>query len=715
MTKKLRIKMIDKKENIVRVYLIYIGMVLFALMILFQIIKVQFVYGGTLKQEAKERTLILKKIKAPRGNIFADNEPKTTLALSVPRYNVYMDLMTVKEDLFYKQIGALADSLSNIFPYKTSQEWESTLRHEREVDSNQYFRIKSRLRNSDLRRIKTFPIFNKGKNRGGLIVLREMKRVKPYGLLAFRTIGYYRELEGDSSKGIKPVTLKVGLEGAYNDYLKGQDGEMLMKKIRGNEWKPIKSDLSKEPIKGADLYTSIDINIQDVAESALMQQLIEQDAEKGCVVLMEVETGYVKAIANLIKNKKTGEFFESQNIAIGTVTEPGSTFKLASMLVALEDGKIRLTDTVNMNGTYRFYDRVLHDSHLGGYGRNTIQVAFEKSSNVFAKIIDDNYRSNPQQYIDGLKRLGLKQPLGIDIKGEGKPKIKNATLKEGFSGVTLSSMAIGYEVEITPLQTLALYNAVANNGKMMKPQFVKQVKRNGEVLEEFAPVVLKEQIASPENITLAQKALEGVVERGTARNIRARGFKIAGKTGTAKIAKNGKYTGNNYQASFCGYFPADNPKYSCIVVIQGPTKNIYGAVVSGTVFKEIADKIYANGLDNVNAVAEPSPKMPYSKNGYKPDLEKVMQEMDVPVRDKADEYEWVRTSTKEEGVDFYKEKISNDLMPNVKGMGLGDALYLLESKGLSVRTVGSGVVKTQSIKAGSRITSGQLVTIELVE
>lgn len=704
-----------KKWMITRVYIVYVAMLVFALFILVQIVKVQLIDGVELKKEAEQRTVTLRKIKAPRGNIFADNNPRTTLALSVPRYNVYMDLMTVKEKLFESSLSALADSLSNMFVHKTAREWERTLRYEREVDSNQYFKIKSRLRNADLRRLKTFPIFEKGKNKGGLIVLREMKRVKPYGMLGFRTIGYYRELEGDSSKGIRPDTLRVGLEGAYNKFLKGQDGEMLMKRIRGNEWKPLKSALSREPIAGADLYTSIDVNIQDVAETALMTQLVEQDAVKGCVVLMEVETGYVKAIANLTKNVKTGKFFETQNLAVGAVSEPGSTFKLASLLVALEDNKIRLTDTVNMTGTYKFYDRTLHDSKVGGYGKNTIQYAFEKSSNIFAKIIDDNYRTNPQEYIDGLVDLGLRDKLGLDIIGEGEPKLKNANLKEGFSGVTLSSMAIGYEVEITPLQTLALYNAVANNGRLMKPQFVKEIVRDGEVLQSFEPVVLKERIASKINIRLVKRALEGVVERGTAKNIRALGFKIAGKTGTAKIAKDGRYNTNNYQASFCGYFPADNPKYSCIVVIQGPTKNIYGAVVSGTVFKEIADKIYANGLGNFNKVEEQSNKMPYSKNGYRTELGKVMKTMGVPVNDKAGDYDWVKTQTGESSVDFFVQKIKNGIMPNVVGMGLGDALYLLESKGVSVEVKGSGIVAKQSVLVGRKIIEGQLITLELVE
>lgn len=707
--------MSTKKENIIRVYVVYVAMLLFAFMLLFQIVKVQFVDGSELQQEAKVRTLVMRNIKAPRGNIFADNEPRTTLALSVPRYDIYMDLMTVKEELFNENIEALSDSLSALFIYKTKAEWLSTLRHEREVDSNQYYRIKTKVRNADLRRMKTFPIFEKGKNRGGFIVIRNLERVKPYGYLASRTVGRYKEVKGDSVRGIKADTVAIGLEGAYNYYLEGQDGEMLMKRIRGNEWKPVSSDLSLEPIPGADLYTSIDVNIQDVAESALMKQLQEQNAEKGCVILMEVETGYVKAIANLSKGSEEGSFNESYNMAVGRVSEPGSTLKLATLLTMLEDNKIRLTDSIDMPGVYRIYDRVLHDSRPGGYGRNTVQYAFEKSSNVFAKLVDDNYRTNPQSYIDGLVRLGLRDSLRLDIKGEGKPKLKNATSKEGFSGVTLSSMAIGYEIEITPMQTLALYNAVANGGRLMKPQFVKEVRRGGKLIESFEPVVLKKQIASEQNIALAKQALEGVVERGTAKNIRARGFKIAGKTGTAKkIDENGRY-GNKYQASFCGYFPAENPKYSCVVVIQGPTKNIYGAVVSGTVFKEIADKVYASGLDNLNSVADESTKMPYSKNGLRGDLQMVMERLGVQVNDKSGDYEWVKTITGDESVDFYSKKNSNNTMPDLKGMGLGDALYLLESKGLSVEVKGSGVVKTQSIDVGKEIINGQLVTLELVE
>jgi len=679
--------------------LVLVGM----LAVLARVLQIQVIEGDEWRKKSENLTIDYRTIDAVRGNIYAIDG--SLLATSVPKYEVRFDpnADAISDVFFNENIDSLAWSLANLFQDKSASAYKVELTNAR-LKNKRYYLIRRNVKFTELKAMRDFPIFRRGRFHGGFIYVQQNRRQLPFRVLAARTIGYDRENGGS-----------VGLEAAYGKELAGISGKRLEKKIAGGTWMPLSDSDDIDPQDGYDLVTTIDVNIQDVAEAALLRQLEEQQAGYGCVVLMEVETGYVKAIANLTKNVKTGKFFETQNLAVGAVSEPGSTFKLASLLVALEDNKIRLTDTVNMTGTYKFYDRTLHDSKVGGYGKNTIQYAFEKSSNIFAKIIDDNYRTNPQEYIDGLVDLGLRDKLGLDIIGEGEPKLKNANLKEGFSGVTLSSMAIGYEVEITPLQTLALYNAVANNGRLMKPQFVKEIVRDGEVLQSFEPVVLKERIASKINIRLVKRALEGVVERGTAKNIRALGFKIAGKTGTAKIAKDGRYNTNNYQASFCGYFPADNPKYSCIVVIQGPTKNIYGAVVSGTVFKEIADKIYANGLGNFNKVEEQSNKMPYSKNGYRTELGKVMKTMGVPVNDKAGDYDWVKTQTGESSVDFFVQKIKNGIMPNVVGMGLGDALYLLESKGVSVEVKGSGIVAKQSVLVGRKIIEGQLITLELVE
>ena len=696
----------NKKESIVRVYLVYVAMLLFAVLVVVQIVRVQFVEGVELKHEAEIMTLSMRTIEAPRGNIYADNDRKTSLALSVPRYSVYMDLKTIGDSDFETGISALSDSLAVLFNTKTASQWKVELREKKYVDSSQYHFIKSRIRNEQLVRVREFPIFKLGKYRGGYIETSENKRVKPYEILASRTIGRVKEVKGEDS-------VYVGLEGAFNQYLRGVDGEMLMQKIEGSLWKPIQSDYSQDPVPGMDVYTSIDIDLQDVAERALLKQMKNQDALNGCVVLMEVETGYVKAIANITQDTVKGTFNEARNLAVWQASEPGSTFKLASLMVALDDGKVRITDSVNIQYRYRYFDRVLRDEHAHP-GKYTVQYAFEKSSNVISQIIYDAYRSNPQEYVDGLKDIGLHKKLGVDIIGEGSPYIKDAS-DSTFWLASHAWMAIGYEVLLTPLQMLSLYNAVANDGKMMKPQFVKEVRNGDEVVEVFNPIVLNEQVCSAETNNILKVLLEGVVERGTAKNIRARGFKIAGKTGTAKIAKNGGY-GKKYQASFCGYFPADNPKYSCIVVIQGPTNQIYGSVVSGTVFKEIADKVYAGSLDNSREPKLVLDEMnfPYSKHGSKKEIKAVMKKMNVAVQDGATDSDWVVTKTNLDNVVLQNRIIQNGQMPNVMGMGLQDALYLLESQGLTVKINGSGIVKNQSVIPGSEIFKKQLVTIELI-
>jgi len=691
-----------------------VGILLFAALVVGQTVNVQFIKGPELKEEAKEKVLSMHTIKAPRGNIYADNEHKTSLALSVPRYQIRIDLVTVSDEVFDNNIEELADSLESLFDTKQASQWVTDLTTQRE-NGNRYYLIKSNVRNDQLNRLIEFPILSLGPYAGGYIEVKENKRVLPYDLLAKRIVGYVRHRTADETNSGEADTIGVGLEYAYDKYLAGQDGEMLMKKIRGNEWKPIESDYSVEPIPGSDIYTSIDVNLQDVAESALLKQLKNQKAAWGTAIVMEVETGYIKAIANLEMDTADGNFYESFNHGIGSATEPGSTFKLASAIVGLEDGKFRVSDSVDMPGRYQFYDVVLHDSRSWGYGKNTIEYAFAKSSNVWAKIINDSYKRNPQQYIDGLKKLGLHRKLGVEIAGEAKPFIKDAD-NETFSGISLPWMAIGYEVQQTPMQTLALYNAVANDGKMMKPQFVKEIRKGDEVLEEYKPVVLDQRIASTNTIKTMQRLLEKVVEYGTAKGLKARGFDIAGKTGTAKIAVDNTGYGSEYQASFCGYFPADKPKYSCVVVIQGPTKDIYGASVSGTVFKEIADKVYAGGYESANQeqIDLTQYNYPFSKHGNKLKLAQVLKDMNVPVTDNGRDSEWVVTKTGKQRVEFQNRLISHDQVPNVVGMGLTDALYLLENQGLTVRVRGSGIVKDQSIDPGQEYYKGQLITIELI-
>ena len=693
------------KESLIRLYSVYFLVLFMGLGIVVQIFYLQIFKGEQLKSDANKQIFISKKVLAPRGNIYASNEQKTSLALSVPRYKVFVDLVTIREQDFIDNISDLSDSLSVLLSRRTSNEWNSELENQR-LDSNRYFFIARGLRNDQIERLRKFPIFNLGKYRGGCIILKSNQRVKPYGMLANRTVGYAVENDGKKS-------ILVGIEGAFNEYLKGQNGQMLMEKIRGNEWKPVDDELSIEPVPGSDVYTSIDVNIQDVAESALLKQLREQKAQKGCAVLMEVKTGFVKAIANLSFDPKTETYFEAQNHAVGLASEPGSTFKLASLLVALEQGKVEITDSVDMTGRYEFYDNYLTD---GGkiYGRNTIKDAFEKSSNVISQIIYDNYKKEPQEFIDGLKEIGIHQKLGLSILGEGVPLIKESS-DPTFTGITLPWMSIGYELKMTPLQTLALYNAVANEGTLLQPQFVKCIKKGSEIQKEYKPRILNASICSKATLRDLKVMLEGVVERGTAKNIKARGFSIAGKTGTSKIAQGSKGYGNKYQASFCGYFPSKDPVYSCIVVVQGPTKNIFGSVVSGTVFKEIADKVYAQEFQKENIVLKDTlNRYPYSRSGDKMSFLVASENMRIPVEDLSNKSkDWISTRTGKDAIKIIHKKMQKGLVPNVVGMGLIDATYMLEKYGLFVQPVGSGIVREQSIKAGLRINKGQKIILQL--
>jgi cell division protein FtsI (penicillin-binding protein 3) len=693
------------KESLIRLYSVYFLVLFMGLGIVVQIFYLQIFKGEQLKSDANKQIFISKKVLAPRGNIYASNEQKTSLALSVPRYKVFVDLVTIREQDFIENISNLSDSLSVLLARKTSNEWKTDLENQR-LDSNRYFFIARGLRNDQIERLRKFPIFNLGKYSGGCIILKSNQRVKPYGMLANRTVGYAVENDGKKS-------ILVGIEGAFNEYLKGQNGQMLMEKIRGNEWKPVDDELSIEPVPGSDVYTSIDVNIQDVAETALLKQLREQKAQKGCAVLMEVKTGFVKAIANLSFDPKTETYFEAQNHAVGLASEPGSTFKLASLLVALEQGKVEITDSVDMTGRYEFYDNYLTD---GGkiYGRNTIQDAFEKSSNVISQIIYDNYKKEPQEFIDGLKEIGIHQKLGLSILGEGVPLIKESS-DPTFTGITLPWMSIGYELKMTPLQTLALYNAVANEGTLLQPQFVKCIKKGSEIQKEYKPRILNASICSKSTLRDLKLMLEGVVERGTAKNIKARGFSIAGKTGTSKIAQGSKGYGNKYQASFCGYFPSKEPVYSCIVVVQGPTKNIFGSVVSGTVFKEIADKVYAQEFQKENIVLKDTlNRYPYSRSGDKMSFLVASENMRIPVEDLTNKSnQWISTRTGKDAIKIVHKKTQKGLVPNVVGMGLIDATYMLEKFGLFVQPVGSGIVREQSIKAGLRVNKGQKIILQL--
>ncbi|MDB2408897.1 penicillin-binding transpeptidase domain-containing protein, partial [Crocinitomicaceae bacterium] len=512
----------------------------------------------------------------------------------------------------------------------------------------------------------------------------------------------------------------IGIEGAFHDVLAGSSGQRVMQKL-ATGWK--KTDkYEKEAVSGSDLVLTIDSDIQEVVHSELEKQLIEMDASHGCVIVMEVKTGYIRAISNL-KRHADNTFTQPYNYAIGTRTAPGSTFKLASLMAALEDGKLHLDDIVNAKGKYTFKgsSKPLFDSNWGnGYGEITVKKAFEKSSNVLAPTINDKYKNEPHRFIERLEQFGLTDPLGIKLVGEKKPLVSRPGTNV-WSGLSIPYMAIGYEVEQVPLQTLSLYNTVANNGKMMKPLFVQEIRRSGEVVERFSPVVLKERICSQSTINKVKKCLEGVMKNGTGADLASVNFDIAGKTGTAKIMdESGQFLERNkseYQASFCGYFPAENPLYSCIVVIYKPKVNIHGAKVSGTVFAAVANKVFASNLqfhDAINEVGERSKKSPQIKSGYKSNVSSALSELGYE-----HEYNksgnWINSSKSSSKIKLSERKIVNNVMPNVTGMTAKDAVFLLESLGYVVKIKGYGQVVYQSVKEGEDVEKGRLIQITLKE
>lgn len=700
----------SKNTILSRIYLIYGMITLFALIIFGQTVNIIFFQGDEWVAKQEQLTRKFREIEAVRGNIYASDG--SLLATSIPKYEVRFDpnAEAISDEFFSENVDSLAIKLSQLFKDRSPQEYLTDLKTARKK-GERYHLIKHNVKYTDLKTLKTFPIFNKGQYKGGLITVQQNKRERPFKILAARTIGYERD-------GIKPV----GLEGAYTKELSGVKGSMMMQKIAGGVWMPIEEENGKEPEDGSDIYTTIDVNIQDVAENALLTQLSSHQADHGCVVLMEVPTGEIKAIANLQRGKD-GSYYESYNYAIGESTEPGSVFKLASLMAAFEDGYLELDDMVDTeDGTTKFYDATMRDSHKGGYGVISIKESFVKSSNVaISKEINRVYAEKPQSFVDRLYKMSLNKKVGVEIAGEGTPLIKS-TDDDTWSGITMPWMSIGYEVQMTPLQILTFYNAVANNGKMVKPKFVKEVRKRGKLVKELDTEVINSSICSKKTITMAKEMLEGVVENGTARNLKNTVYKIAGKTGTAQIA-NEKYgykydSKVSYQASFVGYFPADNPKYSCIVVVNAPSQNVYyGNLVAGPIFKEVADKVYASSIqihqeidDKENLAVS---RIPFAKDGYYTDHKTIYSTLNIKTELESASPKWAKVSTGDQSVKVYNKKIAPIYVPDVTGMSIKDALYILENQGLRVDFKGSGVVKSQSILPGEKIEKGKKIELEL--
>ncbi|GAB4379389.1 MAG: penicillin-binding protein [Salibacteraceae bacterium] len=701
-----------KKEMLNKSYLVYFIMALFGVAIVAKALLIQIVEGDYWRERAENLTTVYRDIEAVRGNIYADDG--SMLATSIPIYEIRMDLNAdgLTDEVFNENIDSLCIKLSELFKDKTALDYKRELVRARQ-EGKRYHLIKRNVRYPQMKKLRTFPIFNRGKYKGGLIILQQNKREKPFRLLASRTIGYDRP-------GIAPV----GLEGAYSKELSGVSGKRLMQRISGGLWMPINDDNEIEPQDGYDLHTTINLNIQDVAENALLKQLKRHDAHHGCVILMEVETGEIKAIANLSKDSD-GDYWEYYNYAIGESAEPGSTFKLPSLIVALEDGYISLNDSVDTgDGVAEFHGEKMRDSKEDGYGKISVKEAFAYSSNIgVMRIIEKYYSNQPERFVKGLRRMGLGEQVGIEIPGEGIPLIKDPSDKS-WSLITPLWTSIGYEVKMTPLQLLTFYNAVANNGVMVKPRFVRKISDKSSTVREFETEVLNERICSQKTIKQARELLESVVEFGTASNLKNSNYAIAGKTGTARIARSNEgYEGFDkritYQASFAGYFPADNPKYSCIVVVNAPNRSVYYAShVAGPIFSEIANKIYATSI-NIHEELDPQEnissitKLPVSKNGSQNDLIAVFDQLKIPIQSANPDNPWVITRTGPDIVKLERRSVTQNLVPNVLGMSAQDAVYILENTGLKVVLQGRGSIKEQSIRPGKKIEPGEVITLRL--
>jgi len=699
-----------RDEIVWRSGVVYFAIALIAAALLIRILILQYVQHGKWAAMSEKYVFKTAEMPANRGDILATDG--RLLASSVPYYTIYMDTRStgMSGDTWSNGINGLSEGLSRLLGERSAAGWKQLITDARRK-GDRYFLIKRKVDYETLKRLKSLPIFREGQYKGGMVTQVENMRILPNYGLAARTIGYLNQ----GSNGTE-----VGIEGAFDKDLAGKNGVAVEQRLTGGDWITVEGANSVESRDGNDVKTTLDIDLQDVATTALLNQLRKNNADHGCVVLMEVATGDIKAIANL-ELGGDGDYHETYNYAIAESTEPGSTFKLPSLMAAIEDGVIDTGDIVDTGtGSVKFYNKIIRDTKEEGYGKLTVKQVFEKSSNVgTSKLIYDHYKDKPKDFVNRLYAMRLNEKLNLQLKGEGTPLIRYPGDKL-WSGLSLPMMSHGYEVQLTPLQILTFYNGVANDGRMMRPRFVTGILRNGNIIKSYDPEVIINSLASRSTIRKAKKMMEGVVEQGTATNLKNASYKIAGKTGTAQIArgKSGYRQGvrMSYQASFVGYFPAENPIYSCIVVVNSPSNGVYyGNIVAGTVFKEISDRVYATRFFrdyNPESKDDIKPSAPEAGNGYRADINSVLRNLDVRYRRTADD-DWVATRENGDTIRLANVKIEKGLIPDVRGMSLRDALYLLESCGLRVKINGKGKVRRQSPEHGARYFDGTIVTLDM--
>jgi cell division protein FtsI (penicillin-binding protein 3) len=699
-----------KSSILFRVNILFLALACLGVAVICRIAYLQTVKKKELSALADSLSTRYMEINPLRGNLYA--EDGSLLATSIPIYEARFDTRAdaISDQLFTANVDSLAWCLSNYFQDKSPQEYAHDLKMARK-NNERYFLIHRRLKHTQVEDIRKFPLFRLGKYKGGLITVQDYIRMFPFGQLAQRTIGYSR-------KDIKPV----GLEGAYDTLLSGTSGMRLMQRIAGSTWAPINKDNEIEPKDGQDIVTTIDVNFQDITESALNKVVTGNNADHGCAILMETATGKIKAIANLTR-QPDGSYTEGYNYAIGASTEPGSMFKMISVMALLEQNKAAPDSKYDTHdGTIRYFDRVMKDAEEGGHGVITLQQAFEISSNVaISQAVYNAYSNNPTAYTDFIRKLGITKPLGLPITGEGRPVFKTPHSRDWY-GTTLPWMSIGYELRLTPLQMLTVYNAVANNGVMVKPEFVTEIQDAGKVMRTVNTEVINPKICSRRTLNQLRNMMEGVVEHGTAHNIQNNLFPIAGKTGTAQIAdeRHGYRAQKIYQSSFVGYFPANRPKYSCIVMVSGASGGAYyGALVAAPAFKEIAERVYAQTEADQSFIAsfmnDNTTPMPLANTIRQDELSYLMSIFSSSrnLQVESDAENWVKPHAMNNKIVVNTDSTRYHKVPDVKGMVLSDALFRLENSGMHVKFHGSGKVKSQSVAAGTAILPKEEIYLEL--
>lgn len=697
-----------KKKSVLNRYMVVVAFVfILAIAILLRASHTIFVegelwrnYGAGLK-----KTDII--VKPERGNIYSsDNQ---LMASSIPQYYVYMDMKAngMVLDSLRNHIDELSKALANKTGERTAAGYKDYILRNY-GKTTELLLTRTRVSYPDFKEISQFPFLKLGWN---LSYKRIMQRQKPFGSLASRTIG---DIYGDEEKGGKN-----GLELAFDSLLIGKPGKTTRMRVRGR-WEHV-NEIDPEP--GMDIVSTIDIGLQDIAEKALVDKLKEIDAQSGVVILMEVKSGKVRACVNMDRIRE-GVYGEVKNRAVADEGEPGSTFKVASMIVALEDKVVSPNDTIDTgNGIYNFYGSKMtdHNAHRGGYHKITAAQSIWYSSNIgVSRIINQNYKDKPEKYVDGLYKIGLNKAMGIEIPGAGKPKIRYPN-KDNWYSTALPWMSIGYEVNIPPIYTLAFFNAIANNGKMIRPYFIESIKKNGEIVNSFDSETINSSICSKETLRLIQEMLVNVVDSGTAKPVKSDFVRIAGKTGTAQISQGAAgYTsgGKRHQITFCGYFPVEKPAYTCICVIREPRRGIVsGGGMPGVVVRSIAEQTYARSLRiDLDELSKDSTifYLPQAKGGSYDELMITLKKLDIPYAEDENMKEgWVKAKTEKDKVDVSAYKVTDKLVPNVTGMSAKDAVYLLEQCGLNVNINGKGAVHKQSIAPGSTVKKGATISLSL--